>query len=84
VSSCGSAGTTCTVCPSNAACASYSCNGTSCVTNYVQANTQCVAADPEDCRGASYCTGSSASCPQPSGCAVGSCCQDRKCVSPCP
>jgi hypothetical protein len=84
VSSCGSAGTTCAVCPTNAACATYSCNGTTCVTSYVTGGTQCIAPDPENCRSGAYCSGSSASCPATVGCQGGACCMNASCVQPCP
>jgi hypothetical protein len=83
VTACGGSGI-CSVCPTNAACATYSCNGTSCVASYLPSSTQCAAADPCLCTGASFCTGSSASCPAKHGCLGGTCCNGNGvCVSPC-
>ena len=81
---CGSSGNTCAVCPSNTACASYSCDGTSCNVSYTPAGTVCNPGDPSNCLNPATCTGSSASCPLRKGCAVGSCCSNSRCVTPCP
>jgi hypothetical protein len=83
---CGSAGTACAVCANNTSCATYTCDGASCITTFASSSTICNPADPANCFFAAHCTGSSPNCPnRVNMCAGNGCCTSTNhCTNPCP
>ncbi|HEY2746776.1 MAG TPA: hypothetical protein VGL86_19240 [Polyangia bacterium] len=76
---CGASGA-CATCPSDVTCATYTCNGTSCVTTY-HAGTQCAGPLPMSCLGAAYCLSGNPTCPaRQSTCGSKHCC-DGTCTT---
>jgi hypothetical protein len=73
---CGNSGV-CAVCPGPTTCASYACNGTSCVPSYAGTSTGCtdnnLCTYNDHCNGAGTCVGTTVSCPAATECTYYTC-----------